>query len=394
MKRVFLLLLLAALPASSQIPFRSPRATFLTPTGQPLSGGCIFTYLGGTTTAQATYTDYTLGTPNSNPVILDSTGSAQMWLGVNAYKFVAYSAGGSNCSSGTLQWTVDQVPGNSFLNGTIAGATITNPAISGGTATDQTMTSEVMTGSSINSTTIGQTAPAAGAFTSLGASSQIVPFSVSPAFNASSYGVFVIQLSANVTSSTLTGGQIGQQITIEVCQNGTGGFTFAWPSNLLNPPTTISSGANTCTFDLAFYDQTVSMWQTVATFAVSTPPVLAHAIVFADLSNTVYGASATVNLFNSPVAGTIPIGGAGTYNGVTATSKCTLTTAATASTTFMLKDGSTAIGTVAFAAAGTVGVINISAAYSVASGDVISITAPASADATAAGLNCSIVFGY
>ena len=169
MKR-FALFLILAIPAFAQnpvVPFRSPRVTFQTTTGQPLSGGCIYTYQGGTTTPQATYTDYTGGTSNTNPVILDTTGSAVMWLGANSYKFVAYSAGGYHCSSGSLQWTVDQIPGNAFLNGTISGATITNPTITGGTDTGTAITSAIITGSSIDSSAIGTTVPSSGSFTSV-----------------------------------------------------------------------------------------------------------------------------------------------------------------------------------------------------------------------------------
>jgi hypothetical protein len=399
MKRTFIGLLSGfwlALPLMGQnpvIPFRSPRATFQTATGQPLSGGCIFTYQGGTTTPQATYTSSTGATPNSNPVILDSTGSGVMWFGVNTYKLVAYSAGGTNCASGSLQWTVDNVPGDAFLNGTISGATITNPAISGGTATGQTVSSDVITGSTINSTQIGNSIPSSGSFTFTAGALNAMSFSASPLFASTLYSYFVMTLTANVTSSSITGGQAGQAITLKMCENSSGGYTFAWPSGLLNPPT-FNTAPNACTIDFAYYDTTVSAWVTVATYTGFAPPILPHSIVFADLSNTVYGASALVNLFNSPVAGTIPAAGTATYNGVVATSKCTLTTAATASTTFTLKDGATSVGTIAFAASGTIGAINISAAYPIVSGDQITIVAPASADATAAGLNCSLAFGY
>ena len=386
--------LLFALPAMAQvIPYRSPRVTFQDSVGNPLSGGCIFTYQGGTTTPQATYTDFTGGTPNANPVVLDVTGSAVMWLGVNTYKFKAYSAGGVNCSSGSLQWTVDQVPGDAFLNGTISGALITSSTIQNGTQSGTTISGVTIGTSAINSTTIGQTIPAAGAFTSLAQAAQIVNFSVSPTFNASNYGVFFIQLSGNVTSSTLAGGQIGQQVILQVCENATGGYTFVWPTNLLNPPV-INPAPNVCSFDVAFYDQTISRWQTIAYYTGSAFPVLAHAIVMADLSNTVYGNSALVNLFNSPVAGTIPIAGTATYNGIVTTSKCTLTTAAAASTTFSLKDGASVVGTIAFAASGTTGAINIVSAFPVSSGDSITIVGPGTADVSAAGLNCSLAFGY
>lgn len=488
MKKLAFLLLLA-LPALAQnpvIPFRSPRVTFQTSTGQPLTGGCIFTYQGGTTTPQATYTDSTGGTSNQNPVILDATGSAVMWLGVNSYKFVAYSAGGVKCASGSLQWTVDNVPGDAFLNGTISGATITNPTLSGGTIAGTTISGSAMTDSNINSTTIGVTTPGAGNFTSLSSALCSMSFSATPAFTAGSCGYFTMTLTNNVTSSTITGGTNGQQITLQMCENGTGGYSLIWPANLLGPPS-INENANGCTIVQAIYNggywnttyssssTLLGVYDTVPfsttpvfsagtfnnfyftltanvtsssisggvigqianfnicengtggyTFAwppnLLTPPpisltpsactavpayydgtnwisgfgapILAHAIIMGDLSNSTYGISATVNIFNAPVSGSIPAAGTGVYNGVAATSQCTLMTAATASTTFQLKDGSTVFGTVVFGISGIVGTINISTQYQVSAGDQITIAAPASADGTAAGLNCSLVFAY
>lgn len=57
--------------------------------GNPLSGGKVFTYAAGTLTPLASYTDRGGGTPNSNPVILDSAGRADIWLSTNvAYKLI------------------------------------------------------------------------------------------------------------------------------------------------------------------------------------------------------------------------------------------------------------------------------------------------------------------
>jgi hypothetical protein len=409
-----------------------------------------------------------------------------MWLGTNTYKFVAYSAGGYHCASGSLQWTVDNVPGDSFLNGAISGATIINTTITGGTESATALSNVTITSSDIESTPIGGTTPASGNFTSLATAYKNVAFTATPVFIASSYGFFTLTLTGNVTSSTITGSTIGQEITIDICQDGTGGRSFAWPPNLLNPPA-INSNPSGCTIDQAIYNGVnwITTYSTTGTFAgiyntltfsatpifsassysyftmtltanatsstitggvngqiitidicengtggftfawpanVTNPPPVAlaanactavpmvyngvnwiagfgaptqsHAIVMADLTNTVYGTSAIVNLFNSPVSGTIPIAGVGTYNGTTASSKCTLMTAATASTTFTLKDGASTLGTVVFGAAGVTGTINIAAPASVASGDQLSLIAPASADATAAGLNCSITFAF
>lgn len=248
MKKLFWLLLFAPVlyAQTGVVPFRTPRATFTDPNGVPLANGCVFTYQGGTTTPQATYTDYTGSTPNTNPVILDSTGSAVMWLsGTNTYKFVAWSYGGTNCASGVQQWSVDQVPGNAVLNGTISGATITGGTIAGAAISGGTLTGAALTTDTIDSTAIGQTTPAAGAFTSVTSGLDAVTFSATPTFNASAYGIFSMSLTGNVTSSTLTGGQIGQEIAFNICQSGSGGYTFAWPTNMPNIP--IGPNFGTCT---------------------------------------------------------------------------------------------------------------------------------------------------
>lgn len=488
-----LLLLLFAIPAVAQVavtPYRNPRATFTTSTGQPLSGGCVYTYQGGTTTPQVTYTSAAGSTANANPVVLDATGSAVIWLGPNTYKFAVYSYGGTNCASGSLQYTVDQVTGSTWVAGTISGATITNPTITGGTIDNTNIgsTTPAPVAASYFSGPIGNSGgtPASGAFTSLSSALNALSFSATPVFNAANYGFFTMILTGNVTSSSITGGSNGQLITFDICENATGGYSFAWPANMLGAPA-INQNANGCTIAQAFFNGTdwITTYSTSAvlsgiynymtfsstpvftagtysyftmtltgnvtsstisggvtgqiisidicqngtggyTFAwpsnVTAPPAislavnactavpavfngtnwiagfgsstLAHAIVMADLANSTYGTSATVNIFNAPVSGTVPVGGAGTYNGVAAASKCTLMTAATASTTFALKDGTSTIGTIVFGISGMTGTINISTPFTVASGDAMTIVAPASADATAAGLNCSIVFAY
>jgi hypothetical protein len=63
----------------------------------------LYTYIAGTTTLQATYTDSTATTANTNPIILDSRGEANVWLGSAIYKFVLKDA------SDALIWTVDNI---------------------------------------------------------------------------------------------------------------------------------------------------------------------------------------------------------------------------------------------------------------------------------------------
>lgn len=82
-----------------------PRQRFFDANGLPLAGGQLFTYLAGTTTPQATYTDSTGLTPNSNPVVLDADGYADVWLGSAKYKFVLED------DLGNVLWTVDNIDG-------------------------------------------------------------------------------------------------------------------------------------------------------------------------------------------------------------------------------------------------------------------------------------------
>jgi hypothetical protein len=94
--------------------------------GAPLVGGLLYTYLAGTSTPYATYTDQTGTIANANPVVLDARGEANVWLeqGV-AYKFALHDA------LDNLIWTVDNInaaPGGGatglFGNGTVAAPSI------------------------------------------------------------------------------------------------------------------------------------------------------------------------------------------------------------------------------------------------------------------------------
>lgn len=70
--------------------------------GNPLSGGKVYTFQAGTSTPLATYTDRGGATPNANPVVLNSAGRASIWLQTNvAYKIRV------DDSSGNVIATVD-----------------------------------------------------------------------------------------------------------------------------------------------------------------------------------------------------------------------------------------------------------------------------------------------
>lgn len=84
--------------------------------GRPLAFGCVSTFESGTTTPLGTYTDSTGATLNTNPVILSAGGSANIWLKAGqSYSIRVKSSGGTQCASGTTQYTVDGVGGGASV---------------------------------------------------------------------------------------------------------------------------------------------------------------------------------------------------------------------------------------------------------------------------------------
>lgn len=71
--------------------------------GNLLVGGKLYSYAATTTTPKATYTDASLATPNANPVVLDSSGAASVWIDNSGYKFILKD------SVGNTLWSNDQV---------------------------------------------------------------------------------------------------------------------------------------------------------------------------------------------------------------------------------------------------------------------------------------------
>jgi len=107
----------------------TPKLQFFDLNGAPLSGGLLYTYAAGTTTPLATYTDSTGLIANTNPIVLDSRGEANVWLGVDSYKLALYT------SAGVLIWTVDNINGSTFAsNATGDGTTLAFSVVNGFTA--------------------------------------------------------------------------------------------------------------------------------------------------------------------------------------------------------------------------------------------------------------------
>lgn len=93
------------------MPSPLPCPQFFSTSGTPLSGGFLYAYVSGSYTPTATYTDYTLSTPNPYPVVLNaagepvsSSGSCGLWLSPSiTYRFVLQNA------SAVQQWQIDGI---------------------------------------------------------------------------------------------------------------------------------------------------------------------------------------------------------------------------------------------------------------------------------------------
>ncbi len=85
----------------------------------------------------------------------------------------------------------------------------------------------------------------------------VTSFSSTPTFTAASNtsSSFLITLTGNVTSSTLAAPSTGQIITLNVCQDPTGGHTFVPPANMLGVGT-VDPTANGCSHQPFYYDGT------------------------------------------------------------------------------------------------------------------------------------------
>ncbi|MBI1956753.1 MAG: hypothetical protein HYS38_10195 [Acidobacteria bacterium] len=83
----------------------------------------------------------------------------------------------------------------------------------------------------------------------------VVTFSATPTFDASLGNSFKITLTDNITSSTFSNAQAGQQISFLICQDATGNRTFVWPTNVKGG-VTIGATLSTCSAQTFLYDGT------------------------------------------------------------------------------------------------------------------------------------------
>lgn len=141
-------------------------------TGRP-SPAAITVYLTGTTTKATIYSNNT-GTVLANPMTTDGFGRFEFYAANGHYDLAVVTGAGAYQVSDVL-----------LFDGSLAGAEVD------------------------------------------------VPYSATPTFNASLGNLFKLTLTGNVTSSTFTGASGLQLITFMLIQDGVGGHSFVWPTNVI-----------------------------------------------------------------------------------------------------------------------------------------------------------------
>lgn len=85
----------------------TPKQQFFGNTGLPLAGGYLYTAVAGAPSVpKATYSD-AIGTPNTNPVVLDAYGRAAIWL--DGYYYMELWTGDKTVAGSTKLWDQDNV---------------------------------------------------------------------------------------------------------------------------------------------------------------------------------------------------------------------------------------------------------------------------------------------
>ena len=100
-----------------------PRFRIVDADGIALEGGKVYTYAAGTSTPKDSYTDSTLGSANTNPVILDTRGEADIWLS-GAYKIIVTDSLDVLLPDHTIDNVRDLTLDATFTNPTLAGTPV------------------------------------------------------------------------------------------------------------------------------------------------------------------------------------------------------------------------------------------------------------------------------
>lgn len=89
-----------------------------------------------------------------------------------------------------------------------------------------------------------------------------VASAASMTFDASVNSSFRVLMGTNVTSSAISNPTARQVITFIIAENATGGFTFAWPSNVRGA-SNIQTDANGVNVQSFIYDEVTSQWRAI-----------------------------------------------------------------------------------------------------------------------------------
>jgi hypothetical protein len=181
-------------------------------------------------------------TPLANPVVTDGNGNFFFYTATGFYTLVYFDP----FDRIVTQFFPDQVvlaPGG----GSVTSVGLTMPAefaVAGSPVNSSGVLAVTKVNEAANTfwrgpTSGGAAAPSFGPIVSADIPASVffgtVPlsFNAAPAFNASLFvqPTFLMTLTGNVTSSSVTNPTAGQTITFVITQDGTGGRTFAWPPN-------------------------------------------------------------------------------------------------------------------------------------------------------------------
>jgi hypothetical protein len=177
--------------------------------GAPLVGGKIYTYAAGTTTPLATYTDAGAGTANTNPIILNSLGQANIWLASSSYKFSVYT------SADVLLYTVDNITAPLDTSSLVTALASPPP--------------------------IGSTAPNTGAFTTLAATTGTITTGNITTGNITTVNATTV----NAATITATGTITAETLTFE----GGGSMTKPAEAGIQSIAATVATNALTVTLN-------------------------------------------------------------------------------------------------------------------------------------------------
>ena len=218
----------------------TPKQQIFGSDGLPLVGGKIYTYAAGTTTPLATYTDSGAGTANTNPIILNSLGQANIWLSTASYKFSVYT------SADVLLYTVDNI--SAPLDSAGLALALSSPTPIGNTAPNTgaftTLTATTGNITTVNATTVNATGTITaetltfegGGSMTRPAEAGIQPITATAAANALTVTLNPTTLefrSATLTSGTVVSRTISSAISVVVSSGSTLGTVSGVQSRIV-----------------------------------------------------------------------------------------------------------------------------------------------------------------